>query len=101
MNQNYKVVTTTKVDGVCCTMDDHLTIKDIASISIKARIIIAINSGVVPGLLNKYTLNNVNKVYIFDNRCEYSYPKFTNKNNINDITCSEINQYINGPIIVQ
>lgn len=96
LNNKYKVVTTTKVNGVCCTMDNKLTIKDIAAISIKADIIIAINSGVVPGLLNKYTLNYVKQVYIFDNRSTYSYKKFSSKNNIKDITCSEIKHYINS-----
>jgi hypothetical protein len=95
LNKNYNIVTTTKVEGVCCTMDNNLTVKDIAAISIKASIIIAINSGVVPGLLNKYTLNYVNQVYIFDDRCTFSYPKFTQKNHIKDITRSEINRHIN------
>jgi hypothetical protein len=95
MNQQFKILTTTKVNGVLCTFDDNLTIKDIASLSTKAKIVIAINSGVFPGLLNYYTLTTVKHFYIFDIRCAYSYPNFENKNNITDITFSELESYLN------
>ena len=94
LNHKYKVMTTTKVDGIPCTMDDNLTIKDIAAVSTRVKIIIAVNSGVVPGLLNKYTLNNVKHVYIFDDRCKFSYKKFENCDSIKEITVSNINKYI-------
>jgi hypothetical protein len=94
INNKFKVITTTKVEGINCTMDDNLTIKDIASLSIKSKVIIAVNSGVVPGLLNKYTLNNIKQFYVFDDRCRYSYPKFQNKENIYDITVDELNDFI-------
>ena len=94
LNRNYKVMTTTKVDGIACTMDDHLSVKDIASISTRVKIIIAVNSGVVPGLLNKYTLNNIKHAYIFDDRCKFSYKKFENKDSIKEITVSDIKKYI-------
>ena len=93
LNNNFKLLTTTKVHGVLCTYDDKLTIKDIAALSTKAKVIIAINSGVVPGLLNYYTLTNVKHFYIFDNRSFYSYPNFENKNNITDITFKELQSY--------
>jgi hypothetical protein len=94
LNRKYKVMTTTKVDGIACTMDNHLSVKDIASISTRVKIIIAVNSGVVPGLLNKYTLNNVKHVYIFDDRCKFSYKKFENRDSIKEITVENINKYI-------
>ena len=94
LSKKYNVITTTKVDNIKCTTDDNLTVKDIAAISVKAKIIIAVNSGVVPGLLNKYTLNNVKQVFIFDDRCKFSYKKFQNKTNIKDINENEINKYI-------
>jgi hypothetical protein len=94
LHNAYKVMTTTKVDGVPCTMDDNLTIKDIAAISARVKIIIAVNSGVVPGLLNKYTLNNVKHVYIFDDRCKFSYKKFENLDSIKEISVANINKYI-------
>ena len=94
MNNHFKIITTTKVDGIKCTMDDNLTIKDIASISTKTKVIIAVNSGVFPGCLNDYTLKNIKHVYIFDNNNYYDYPNFENKNNINEISLNELNKYL-------
>ena len=94
LNNNFEVITTTKVRGVLCSGDDNLSIKDIASLSTKAKVVIAINSGVFPGLLNYYTLTSVKHFYIFDNRCYYSYPNFENKKCITDITIEELSRYI-------
>ena len=94
LNNKFNILTTNKVEGVLCTYDDKLTIKDVASLSTKAKIVIAINSGVFPGLLNYYTLTTVKYVYIFDNAVFYSYPNFENKNCITDITFEELEQYL-------
>jgi len=94
LNKHFKLITTTKVFDLLCTYDDKLTIKDIASLSTKVKVVIAINSGVFPGLLNYYTLTSVKHFYIFDNRCYYSYPNFENKNCITDITIEELSRYI-------
>lgn len=91
----FKICTTTKINNILSTEDDNLTIKSIASISTNVKIIIAVNSGVLPGLLNEYTLKNVKQVYIFDNKNYYSYPNFINKNNIYEITIDELNEKIN------
>ena len=95
LNKKFRILTTTKVDNVLCTTHDNLSIKDIASLSMKAKVIIAINSGVFPGLLNYYTLTTVRHFYIFDKRCSYSYPNFENKKNITDISFEELEHYIN------
>lgn len=95
LNKRFKILTTTKVPGILCTYDDKLTIKDIAALSTRAKVVIAINSGVVPGLLNYDTLINVKHFYIFDNRCFYSYPNFENRKLITDITVRELEKYIN------
>ena len=95
LNTQFNILTTTKVNNdILCTLDDNLTIKDIASLSTRAKVIIAINSGVVPGLLNIYTLKNVRHVYVFENRSFYSYPNFENKKNITDISVDELKKYI-------
>lgn len=85
LNKKYKIVTTEKVEGINCTRDDNLSIKDIAAISINSKKIIAVNSGVVPGLLNKYTLNNVEVVYIFDNNVCYQNSKFKDVCDIHEL----------------
>jgi hypothetical protein len=91
----FKICTTTKINDILSTEDDNLTIKSIASISTNVKIIIAVNSGVLPGLLNEYTLKNVKQVYIFDDKNYYSYPNFMKKNNINEITINELKTIIN------
>lgn len=76
LNSKYNIVITKKINDIYkCTLDDNLTIKDIASISIKTKIIIAINTGVFPALLNNLTLNNVKKIYNFDNKEFYNIDK--------------------------
>jgi len=95
LNQRYNVVTTTKVNNeIKCTTDDNLTIKTIAAVSTKVPVIIAVNSGVVPGLLNIYTLKNVKQFYTFDNRCCYSYPNFSSREKIYDITFAELSKFL-------
>ncbi len=84
LNKTYKIVTTTKVDGVNCTTDDNLTVKDIAALSTRAKKIIAVNSGVVPGFFNTYTLENIEAIYYFENRTTYLHPKFIKSENIED-----------------
>ena len=85
LNQKYKIITTKKIDGILCTLDDNLTIKDIASLSTQIKNIIGVNTGVMPGLFNEYTLNNINVLYYFDDNVTYSYSKFVKKTNINDL----------------
>jgi hypothetical protein len=95
LNKKYKIATTTKVnDNILCTMDDNLTVKNIAAISTNVKVVIAINSGVVPGLLNYYTLTNIKKFYTFDDRCFYSYPNFVRKQKIANISFKELDNYI-------
>lgn len=94
LNTHFRICTTTKVDGILSTADDELTIKSIAALSTRVPVIIAINSGVVPGLLNKHTLRNVKRFYTFDNRSYYSYSNFVAKSSIEEITLAELRSLI-------
>lgn len=95
LRDGFKIVTTTHVeDYIPCTMHHHLTLKSIAAISTQAKIIIAINSGVVPGLLNVYTLKNVKQFYTFDRNCVYTYPNFRDMENIYHISTQELKNYL-------
>ena len=90
---NYKIVTTKKIEGINCTLDDDLTIKDIASLSTNCKVIVFVNTGVAPGLFNEYTMQNVKKFYCLDNRCYYNfplYPKFQNFKCLKDICINDI-----------
>jgi hypothetical protein len=94
----YKIVTTRKVDGVLSTTDCNFSLKTISAISTKAKVIIAINTGVVPALYNKYTLDNVRKAYIFDENTHinvnYSYDRFENSSDITSLTYDVLDKYI-------
>jgi len=95
LSKHFKIVTTTKVDkNILCTFDENMSIKDIAALSTKAKVVIAVNSGVVPGLLNYYTLKNVKRFYTFDYGCCYSYPNFEDIQCLSDITIEELSKYI-------
>jgi len=94
LSHRYKITTTKKIENVLSTTDNNLTIKDIAALSTHIKVVIAINTGVLPGLLNYITLNNVKKFYTFDNLAFYSYPNFERKNRLIDITFEELDRYI-------
>jgi hypothetical protein len=87
MNDRYKIVITTNCPNksVVCTMDDNLSVKDIAAISTKVPQIIVVNSGVITGLFNKYTLNNIEKLYYFVDNTSYSLPNFIRKKDIDEL----------------
>jgi hypothetical protein len=85
LNKKYKIITTKKVSDIFCTLDENLTIKDIAALSTNIKKIISVNTGVLPGLLNEYTLNNIEVLYYFDNKLNYSYSKFKKINDIKDL----------------
>lgn len=96
LNDKYKIAVTRNIGGtISCTMDDNLTVKDIAAISTQAKIIISVNTGVITGLYNSYTLNKVNKIFVFDDNWSYSHAKFQNKQQITDITMDEIDALLN------
>jgi len=94
LHQRYKITTTKKVDNVLSTTDAGLTIKDIAALSTNIKVVIAINTGVLPGLLNSITLTRVKKFYTFDNSEFFTYPNFERKNRLIDITFDELDRYI-------
>jgi hypothetical protein len=94
LSQKYKITTTKKIDNVLSTTDAGLTIKDIAALSTHVKVVIAINTGVLPGLLNSTTLTNVKKFYTFDNTEFFTYPNFERKNRLIDITFDELDRYI-------
>jgi len=87
LNKKYKVVTSEKVEGVICTCDDKLTLKDIQAISAYSKKIIGVNSGVMTVIFNSDTLNNVEMIYSFSNNShdKYDHPKIINKEDIDEM----------------
>lgn len=85
LNAKFKIAVTEKVEGILCTRDDNLTVKDIAAISTRAKKIIAVSSGPLTALFNTYTLNNVEVVYAFSNNEIFGHPKFITNTDIKNI----------------
>jgi hypothetical protein len=94
LDEKYKIVTTKKVNNILCTRDNELKIKDIAAISTNVKVVIAINTGPIVPLYNKFTLMNVKKFYIFSDTTYYSYPNFEMKKFLRDISLEELDYYI-------
>jgi hypothetical protein len=85
LSSKYKIITTNKVDNILCSREDNLSIKDIAAISTNVDYVIAINTGPIVPLFNKYTMERVKQWFILDNEKKYSYPNFINIKQLNDI----------------
>ncbi len=89
LNRKYRIVTTLKVhntgSNIPCTMDNNLSIKDIASLSTKVRYIISINTGPFVGCYNVDTLQNVEKIFMFVNNLYYDHPKIETYKEIEDL----------------
>ena len=90
LKNNINIVTSEKINNIKCTRDKKLTIKSIAAISINVKIVIAINSGLLPGLFNDLTLLNTLRFYVFDKKFKYSLEKFVNLTNLNFLPINEI-----------
>jgi hypothetical protein len=85
LSKKYIVATTEKVDGILSLHD--VSVKNIASIALHAKIIIAINTGPSIPLYNTHILNNIEAFYIFDD-CGNSFNTRKTKvmQNINDLS---------------
>lgn len=81
----YKVITTTKVNGVPCTTDFKYSVKDIAAISTHAHYIIAVNSGPLVGCFNIDTLRYTKKWFVFDNINHYDLPKIVHPSSLAEL----------------
>lgn len=71
-----------------CTIDDKLTIKNIAAISTRAKNIIAINTGPLSGCFNEITMDYVDKIYVFDKGNTFIHKKVVSCEKIEDIQLS-------------
>ncbi len=88
LHQKYKIITTLKVPNIPCTMDEHYSIKDIASISTKMKYIIAINTGPFVGCYNHDTLEHVEKIFVFVNNLHFDHPKIHTLKHIEELYLS-------------
>jgi len=95
LNNKYKIVTTRKVENILCTWDDKLTVKKIAAISAKAKVIIAINTGPATAIFNTFTINNCRRIYILDIRVKFTtIPQLENIDTLKEINLDNIHDII-------
>lgn len=93
------IVTTEKVEGLPCTRDDNLSVKDIAAISINIKTVIMVDSGVAAALYNTYTLNNADNLVFISTYRTTSLPKFINVKNIDEENTDKLQFLLeDGPI---
>ena len=86
LSKKYNIITTKKVEGIKCTLDDNLTVKDIAAISTGIKKFILLGNGVAAGLMNNYIANSAEIVYYLCGRDAISFPHFVNKTHINEMS---------------
>jgi len=88
LSKKTNVVTTQKVPGIKCTRDFDLKVKDIAAISLEAKNIIAIESGVISGFYNVYVTEDPTKTVYTLSKCNEhncSFQNFIFKNGLNEL----------------
>ncbi len=86
LSKKYNIVTTKKVGGIKCTLEDNLTVRDIAAISSGIKKFILLGNGVAAGLMNKYIVHDAEIVYYLCGRDVLSFPNFVNKTHINQMS---------------
>ncbi len=98
LDDQFNIITTRKVDGIKCTLDHQLSLKNIAALSTRCKVIIGVNTGVVPGLFNSYTLANVKKIFLMDNSITYNggHLKIQNVQDITAVSISELNEFMHS-----
>jgi hypothetical protein len=85
LSKKYNIVTTKKVGEIKCTIDDNLTVRDIAAISTGIKKFILLGNGVAAGLMNNYMIHNAEIVYYLCGRDVISFANFINKTHINEM----------------
>jgi hypothetical protein len=86
LSKKYNIVTTKKVDGIKCTLEDNLTVRDIAAVSTGIKKFVVLGNGVAAGLMNKYMVHDAEIVYYLCGRDVLSFPNFVNKTHINQMS---------------
>jgi hypothetical protein len=64
LSKTYKVVTTSSIDGITCTMDDGLTLQDISAVTEHAKYVIAVQTAPLCAMYTTGARNSVKKWFI-------------------------------------
>ena len=72
LNANYNIITTKKIEGIQCTLDNDFKILDIATIASNVQYVIAVMTGPLCALYNKQIRDSVKKWFIIvSHGCSY------------------------------
>jgi len=93
-NNNFKIVTTYKVENIPCTLDDNLTLRKIGAISTRSKIIIGINTSPMTMVYNNITFNYCKIIFYFDEKFKISLPNFKLVNSLSDIDINYLKEII-------
>lgn len=85
VSQGYKVITTRKINNIECTLDHSYNLTQIAKISTKTPIIVAVDTGPIHLCLNKITLENCQFFHVLHISNSYSFDKITWSSTLNSI----------------
>jgi hypothetical protein len=85
LSQKYLVATSQKINDNILSLD-HMSVKNIASIALKTKIVIAINTGPSIPFYNTDILDNVNVIYLFGGNEGFKTRKIVEKKHINDLS---------------
>lgn len=88
LSKKYKIMTTHKIRGLPCTLDDNLSVKEIGAISTHAKYIVSTHTGPLCACQNAYAKKHVKKWFIFTKYALTKYTELTNAysyENIEDI----------------
>jgi hypothetical protein len=84
-SKGYDVITTHKIPNIECTLDYNYNLVQIAKISTKTPIIIAVDTGPIHLCLNKITLDNCQLFHILHKSNSYSFDKITCSSTLNTL----------------
>jgi hypothetical protein len=76
-SNGYNVITTFPIQDIECTLDYNYNLVQIAKISTKTPIIIAVDTGPIHLCLNKITLDNCQLFHVLHKSNSYSFNKIT------------------------
>jgi hypothetical protein len=86
LSKKYVVATSKKIDDDKIISLEDFSVKNIASIAVKTKIIIAINTGPFLPFFNTDILDNVNVIYTFGGGGQFKTRKIVEKTRINDLS---------------
>jgi len=94
LDKKYNIITTSKVDGVRCTMDEMMSLVDIGRLSSNSKNVIAIHTGPICCCINKWATERVESWIIADKHNTYSFKNITYAKNSIELVSNTVKRYL-------